>query len=502
MAFGGKGRGLDGNGGPATGARQRGPERRGFGRRESGRRESGRRESGRRESGRRKPGRRKPGRRKPGRRKPGRRRCLPLRGKVRAAARMPSSLTPDNFPNMLSSAAKASHSPAPRQLLKHAFLRFRGRPFSARSFAQRHETISEFPCPRHRAISQPHQSAAFASPPPRQLLKHPFRRSPLSRTTLSARSFAQRHETISDFPCPRHRAISQPHQSAAFASSPPTSQAPFPPPRFSDGPSPRRHTRITKSHPESSTGSAHVPTPPCHAGHGRAASLSLASLSRVPHPRTYSKASHSPVPRQLLKHPPRRRPTSADSPSPRRHARITKSHPESSAGSAHVPTPPCHANHGRRRRFHWRPFPALLQSAAFASPPPRQLLKHAFLRFRGRPFSAQTFAQRHETISELPCPRHRAVSHHAKAPHAPAHRQLLKHPFRRSPLRGQLFSAQTYAPRHGTPLKPPWPRQGIPSPHIRGRSPAPLAKNAPTAKRGRRPAERYFRDRRLIVRLV
>ena len=79
---------------------------------------------------------------------------------------------------------------------------------------------------------------------------------------------------------------------------------------------------------------------------------------RVPHPRTYSKAPHAPAPRQLLKHPSRRHPAFADGPSPRRHTRITKSHPESSAGSAHAPASPCHASHGMRCRFHWRPFPA------------------------------------------------------------------------------------------------------------------------------------------------
>ena len=107
-----------------------------------------------------------------------------------------------------------------------------------------------------------------------------------------------------------------------------------------------------------------------------------------------------------------------------------------------------------RRRFHWRPFPA----SRIPAPTPKRRMRQPTANFS----------------NTLPA----------------------------TPLRGQLFSAQTYAPRHGTPLKPPWPRQGIPSPHIRGRSPAPLAKNAPTAKRGRRPAERYFRDRRLIVRLV
>ena len=79
---------------------------------------------------------------------------------------------------------------------------------------------------------------------------------------------------------------------------------------FADGPFPRRHTRITKSHPESSAGSAHAPASPCHADRSRAVSLSLASLSRVPHPRTYSKAPHAPAHRQLLKHPSRRNPAS------------------------------------------------------------------------------------------------------------------------------------------------------------------------------------------------
>ena len=191
-------------------------------------------------------------------------------------------------------------------------------------------------------------------------------------------------------------------------------------------------------------------------GHSRSA-MKLSQIFRVhgiAPSRNRTKASHSPVPRQLLKHPPRRRPASADGPFPRRHTRITKSHPESSAGSAHAPTPPCHAGHGRRCRFHWRPFPA----SRIPEPTPKRRMRQPTANFS----------------NTLPA----------------------------TPLRGQLFSAQTYAPRHGTPLKPPWPRQGIPSPHIRGRSPAPLAKNAPTAKRGRRPAERYFRDRRLIVRLV
>ena len=81
-------------------------------------------------------------------------------------------------------------------------------------------------------------------------------------------------------------------------------------PASADGPFPRRHTRITKSHPESSAGSVHVPTPPCHADRSRAASLSLASLSRVPHPRAYSKAPHAPAHRQLFKYSFRRHPAS------------------------------------------------------------------------------------------------------------------------------------------------------------------------------------------------
>ena len=97
--------------------------------------------------------------------------------------------------------------------------------------------------PKHAFFCR--QSVAFASPPPTFQTCFP----PLSRTTLSARSFAQRHETISDFPCPRHRAISQSHQSAACASPPPTSQTPFPsPPRFRGRPfSAQTHTHHQES---------------------------------------------------------------------------------------------------------------------------------------------------------------------------------------------------------------------------------------------------------------
>ena len=139
-------------------------------------------------------------------------------------------------------------------------------------------------------------------------------------------------------------------------------------PASADGPSPRRHTRITKSHPESSTGSAHVPTPPCHAGHGRAASLSLASLSRVPHPRAYSKAPFPSPPRF------------ADSPSPRGHSRSAMK------TTLKLPCP----RHRAISQSH--------QSTAFASSPPTsQTPSPSPPRFRGRPFSAQTHAHHQES---------------------------------------------------------------------------------------------------------
>ena len=144
--------------------------------------------------------------------------------------------------------------------------------------------------------------------------------------------------------------------------------------------------------------------------------------------RSRTKASHSPAPRQLLKHPPRRHPAFADGPfradthaSPRVILNLPQARhtpplrlvmPTTAGGVAFIGVP-----------FPRPASPHLLQSAAFASSPP---------------------------TSQAPFP----------SPH----------------FRGQLFSAQTYAPRHGTPLKPPWPRQGIPSPHIRGRSPAPPRK--------------------------
>ena len=199
---------------------------------------------------------------------------------------------------------------------------------------------------------------------------------------------------------------------------------------FADGPFPRGHSRSAMKLSQS----FHV--------HGIAPS------------RNRTKAPRSPVPRQLLKHPPRRRPASADGPFPRRHTRITKSHPESSAGSAHVPTPPCHAGHGRRCRFHWRPFPA----SRIPAPTPKRRIRQFPANFS----------------STLPV--------------APLSRTaLLRTDIRAAPWDPTETSVATAGhpfPAHPRPL------------------PCPLAKNALPAKRGRRPAERYFRDRRLIVRLV
>ena len=156
-------------------------------------------------------------------------------------------------------------------------------------------------------------------------------------------------------------------------------------PTFADGPSSRRHARITQSHPESSAGSAHVPTPPCHADRSRAVSLSLASLSRVPHPRAYSKAPHAP---------------------PHRHANFSNM---LSSAFADGPSPHRHSRSAMKLSQSFR---------VHGIAPSRTTPKH---RMR------QPTANFSNTVSV-------------------------------APLRGQLFSAQTYAPRHGTPLKPPWPR--------------------------------------------
>ena len=147
-------------------------------------------------------------------------------------------------------------------------------------------------------------------------------------------------------------------------------------------------------------------------GHSRSA-MKLSQIFRVhgiAPSRNRTKAPHAPAPRQLLKHPSRRHPAFADGPFPRRHTRITKSHPESSAGSAHAPLRLVMPTTAGGVAFIGVPFPRpasphLLQSATCASPSP---------------------------ISQTPFP----------SPH----------------FRGQLFSAQTYTPRHGTPLKSPRPR--------------------------------------------
>ena len=206
---------------------------------------------------------------------------------------------------------------------------------------------------------------------------------------------------------------------------------------FADGPFPRGHSRSAMKLSQS----FHV--------HGIAPS------------RNRTKAPRSPVPRQLLKHPPRRRPASADGPFPRRHTRITKSHPESSTGSAHAPASPCHASHGMRCRFHWRPFPA----SRIPAPTPKRRIRQFPANFsstlpvaplsRTAPLRADTRASP-RAILNLPQARHMPPRHlvmptaagrrrfhwrpfprvphprtYSKAPHSPAPRQLLKHPSRR-----------------------------------------------------------------------
>ena len=179
----------------------------------------------------------------------------------------------------------------------------------------------------------------------------------------------------------------------------------------------------------------------------------MASLSRVPHPRTYSKAPHAPAPRQLLKHP-SRRPAFADGPFPRRHTRITKSHPESSAGSAHAPRRLVMPTTAGGVAFIGVPFPA----SRIPEPTPKRRMRQPTVNFSN-------------TVSVAPLSRT-----------APLRTDIRAAPW--DPTETSVATAGHPFPAHPRPL------------------PCPLAKNALPAKRGRRPAERYFRDRRLIVRLV
>ena len=107
-----------------------------------------------------------------------------------------------------------------------------------------------------------------------------------------------------------------------------------------------------------------------------------------------------------------------------------------------------------RRRFHWRPFPA----SRIPAPTPKRHMRQPIANFSN-------------TLPVAPLSRTAPLRTDIRAaPWDPTETSVatIGHPF----------------PAHPRPL--PWP----------------LAKNALPAKRGRRPAERYFRDRRLIVRLV
>ena len=175
----------------------------------------------------------------------------------------------------------------------------------------------------------------------------------------------------------------------------------------------------------------------------------MASLSRVPHPRTYSKAPHAPAPRQLLKHPSRRHPAFADGPfradthaSPRVILNLPQARhmpprrlvmPATAGGVAFIGIP-----------FPRPASPHLLQSATCASPPPTsQAPFPSPPRFADSPSPRGHSRSAMKTTLKLPCPRHRAISQPHQSTAFASPRQLLKHAFLR--FRGRPFSAQTHA---------------------------------------------------------
>ena len=151
---------------------------------------------------------------------------------------------------------KAPRSPVPRHANFSSTLPvatpLRGQPFSARSFAQRHENYSKTSmstasrhlatAPKHR-IRQPPSTSQTCFPPLSRtaLLRADTRASPRAILNLpQARHMPPRRLVMPATACgvafigvPFPRPAS-PHllQSVAFASSPPTSQAPFPSPHF------------------------------------------------------------------------------------------------------------------------------------------------------------------------------------------------------------------------------------------------------------------------------
>ena len=271
------------------------------------------------------------------------------------------------------------------------------------------KTTLKLPCPRHRAISQPHQSAAFASPPPRQLLKHPFRRSPLSRTPLSARSFAQRHENYSKTSmstASRHLATAPKHR---IRQPPSTSQTCFPP--LSRTALLRADTRASPRVILNLPQARHMPP--------RRLVMPTAAGRRRFHWRPFP-ASRIPAPtpkRRIRQFPANFSSTLPAAPLPRTalfradtraSPRAILNLPQARHTSPRRLVMPTAAG---RRRFHWRPFPA----SRIPAPTPKRRMRQPTANFSN-------------TVSVA------------------------------TPLRGQPLSAQTYAPRHGTPLKSPWPR--------------------------------------------
>ena len=372
---------------------------------------------------------------------------------------------------------KAPHAPAPRQLLKHPSRRHPA--FADGPFPRRHTRITKShpkssagsahapasPCHashgrRCRFHWHPFPASRIPAPTPKRHMRQPPANfsstlpvaTPLRGQPFSARSFAQRHENYSKTSmstASRHLATAPKHR---IRQPPPTSQTCFPPLsrtalfRADTHASPRVILNLPQARhmpprrlvmPATACGVAFIGVPfPRPASPHLLQSVAFASSPPT---------SQTPSPS-----PPRFR----GRPFPRRHTRITKSHPESSAGSAHAPTPPCHAGHGRRCRFHWRPFPA----SRIPEPTPKRRMRQPTVNFSN-------------TVSVAPLSRT-----------APLRTDIRAAPW--DPTETSVATAGHPFPAHPRPL------------------PCPLAKNALPAKRGRRPAERYFRDRRLIVRLV
>ena len=117
-----------------------------------------------------------------------------------------------------------------------------------------------------------------------------------------------------------------------------------------------------------------------------------------------------------------------------------------------------------RRRFHWRPFPRVPHPRTYSKAPHSPAHRHAnFSNMLSSAFADGPSPHRHSRSAMKLSQSFRV---HGIAPSRTTPKRRMRQPTVNfsntvsvaTPLRGQLFSAQTYAPRHGTPLKSPWPR--------------------------------------------